>query len=107
MRAPLRVPIALSKVRRKRLETNGPIGSRGLARVLTLTANIQAWLELVGAHPPPSHEPLNTGIRRSPTRSGRKQEGEEAWNGCRASGCKTLAIPESKPEQERAHQGSW
>ena len=65
MRAPLRVPIALSKVRRKRLETNGPIGSRGLASVLTLTGqrSLNANVQCLN----PYHEPLNTGIRRSPT----------------------------------------
>ena len=37
-------------------------------------------------------EPLNTGTHRSPTRSARPHEGEDAWNGCSASGCKTLAM---------------
>ena len=48
-------------------------------------------------------EPLNTGIRRSPTRSARPQEGEDAWNGCQASGCNTLAI--CSPGAARARSG--
>ena len=34
--------------------------------------------------PATSREPLNTGIRRSPTRSERLHEGKDAWNGCSA-----------------------
>ena len=43
-----------------------------------------------------SLEPLNTGIRRSPTRSARPREGYDAYVQSWASGCKTLAMPKPR-----------
>ena len=101
MRAAPRVPIALSKLQNRHVEAIQPIGYSDLASVRSrLRPQISKVLSLISNR---GHEPLNTGIRRFPTRSARPQEGYYAWNGCRASGCKTLAM-RSKHEQ-RARSG--